>query len=66
VKGLPVKRRFLWVLPALIATLLSGCASVSWSSGGSSGYISGFSSDATQESPRVYGQINSSYTHRID
>jgi hypothetical protein len=61
-----VKRYFLWILPVLAATLLSGCASFAWSSGSSSGYISGFSSDATQESPRVYGQINSSYTHRID
>ncbi|WP_298219796.1 hypothetical protein [Halothiobacillus sp.] len=61
-----MKRYFLWILPVLVAIALSGCASTSWRSGGSSGYINGFSSDAPQESPRVYGQINSSYTHRID
>ncbi|MBD3816246.1 MAG: hypothetical protein IE913_07315 [Halothiobacillus sp.] len=61
-----MKRYFLWILPILAAIALSGCASSSWHSGGSSSYISGFSSDATQEPPRVYGQINSSYTHRIN
>ncbi|WP_290677633.1 hypothetical protein [Halothiobacillus sp. 15-55-196] len=61
-----MKRRFLWILPVLVAIALSGCASTAWRSGGSSGYISGFSSDTSREAPRVYGQINSSYTHRID
>lgn len=61
-----MKRGVLWLLPMLIATVLSGCGSISWRSGGSSGYVSGFSSETTQESPHVYGQINSSYTHRIE
>ena len=61
-----MKRRFFWILPVLVAIALSGCASNSWRSSDSSGYFGGFSSDASRESPRVYGQINSSYTHRIN